>query len=467
MANAQARPKPVLRLDYCKACGRCIGACVPGCISPGTEIDAASGLVPVALHLEACNGCNLCVDACPEPYGLVTPAIAQALEAAGDRRQLQAVPPAVEDVPEVRLGLPQGQPLIVKGTHASAIGALLAGCRYFFGYPITPSTEGAELMAKVLPKLGGSFLQAVSEVAAVNMMYGCGAAGRRAMTFTSSPGFSLMLEGISYMIGAELPGVFVDVMRAGPGLGNIAPEQADLKLACRGLGHGSTHAVVLAPSTPQEMLDFTMLAFDLSFRYRNPVVILADGYLGQMTGRVNLPREIVRPGLPSWAVCGDAAHRRNLAASIEIKEVDQEQHNLRLLEKYAHMVEAEQRADLFCCEGAEVLLVACTTPARMAKGAVRSLRAEGIAAGLFRPQTIWPFPVKQLLPLLERTRRIVVVEASEGQLEDEMRLALSHAGAGAGLDIQHVRRLGGVLPSQREIVNAVRGRRPSRKVVAV
>jgi pyruvate/2-oxoacid:ferredoxin oxidoreductase alpha subunit/NAD-dependent dihydropyrimidine dehydrogenase PreA subunit len=466
MGNPQARPKPVLRLDYCKGCGRCIGACARGCITPGTEIDSASGFIPATLHLDACNGCDLCVDACPEPYGLVTAAMATALQSTRERPAAPAVRPAAEQRPDVRLSLPQGRPMMVKGTHASAIGALLAGCRHFFGYPITPSTEGAELMAKLLPVLGGSFVQAVSELAAVNMMYGCGAAGRRAMTFTSSPGFSLMLEGISYMIGAELPGVFVEVMRSGPGLGNIGPEQADLKLACRGLGHGSTHALVLAPATPQEMLDFTMLAFDLSFRYRNPVVVLADGYLGQMTGKVILPREIVQPGLPAWAVAGDAAHRRNLACSIELKELDQEAHNLRLLDKYARMAEAEARADLFCCEGAEVLLVACTTPARMAKGAVRALRAEGIAAGLFRPQTIWPFPVKQLLPLLERAKRIVVVEASEGQLEDELRLALSHAGAPSGVDIGHVRRMGGVLPSQREIVNAVRGRRPSRKVVA-
>jgi pyruvate/2-oxoacid:ferredoxin oxidoreductase alpha subunit/NAD-dependent dihydropyrimidine dehydrogenase PreA subunit len=465
---AQDRAKPVLRLDYCKGCGRCIGACAQGCITPGAEIDAASGLVPVALHLEACNACNLCVDACPEPYGLVTAAVANALAAAAARAPVQAVPPAaLVEVPDARLALAEAQPLVVKGTQASALGALLAGCRHFFGYPITPSTEGAELMAKLLPALGGSFLQAVSEVAAVNMMYGCGAAGRPAMTFTSSPGLSLMLEGISYMIGAELPGVFVDVMRAGPGLGNIGPEQADLKLACRGLGHGNTHALVLAPSTPQEMLDFTMLAFDLSFRYRNPVLILADGYLGQMTGKVKLPREVVRPGLPGWAVSGDAAHRRNLVASIELKELDQEAHNRRLVEKYARMTEAEQRADLFCCEGAEVLLVACTTPARMAKGAVRALRAEGIAAGLFRPQTVWPFPVRQLLPLLDRARRVLVVEASEGQLEDELRLALSHAGVSSGIEIRHVRRMGGVLPSQREIVNAVRGSRPSRKVVAV
>ena len=192
----------------------------------------------------------------------------------------------------------QCEPLVVKGNYAAAIGALLAGCRHFFGYPITPSTEGAELMATLLPKLQGVFLQAVSEVATVNHMYGTGSAGLRSMTFTSSPGFSLMLEGISYMIGAEVPGVFVNIMRGGPGLGNIAPEQADIKLACRGLGHGNTHALVFAPSTPQEMLDMTMRAFDLAFKYRNPVIVLGDGYLGQMTGRVDVAGG-VRPAGPS------------------------------------------------------------------------------------------------------------------------------------------------------------------------
>jgi pyruvate/2-oxoacid:ferredoxin oxidoreductase alpha subunit/NAD-dependent dihydropyrimidine dehydrogenase PreA subunit len=467
MAHVESRPKPVLRPEYCKGCGRCIEACARGSIEAGTAVQPASGLVPVTLHLETCNGCGLCVDACPEPYGLVEAVLAAELEASEYRRHSPRPSVAhAEEVPAERVALPDARPLVMKGTHAAAVGALFAGCRHFFGYPITPSTEGAELMAKLLPMLGGTFQQAPSEVATVNMMYGCGGAGRPVMTFTSSPGFSLMLEGISYMIGAEVPGVFVNVMRAGPGLGNIGPEQADVKLACRGLGHGDTHAVVLAPATPQEMLDFTMLAFELSFRYRSPVVVLADGHLGQMTGKVTLPRELVRPGLPRWAVSGDAAHRGNLISSILLKETDQEAHNLGLVEKYARIADAEQRADLFCCDDAEVLLVACTTPARMAKGAVRALRAGGIAAGLFRPQTVWPFPIRQLLPLLERTRRIVVVEASAGQLEDELRLALSHAGVSGSIDIQHVRRLGGVLPSQREILDAVRGRRSSGEEVA-
>jgi pyruvate/2-oxoacid:ferredoxin oxidoreductase alpha subunit len=294
----------------------------------------------------------------------------------------------------------------------------------------------------------------VSEVAAINMMYGTAAAGLRTMTFTSSPGFSLMLEGISYMIGAELPAVVVNVMRGGPGLGNIGPEQADIKLACRGLGHGNTQAIVLAPSTPQEMLDFTFDAFDLAFHYRNPVIVLADGYLGQMTGKVVLPAALVKPGLPSWAVWGDRAHRRNLIASILIAEADLEAFNVSLNAKYARMRAEQQRAALDRCEDAEILLVATGTPARAALGAVEELRAGGIKAGLFRPQTLWPFPIDALRGLVPRLERLVVVEASHGQLEDELRLALSHAGI-VPPAIEHVQRYGGVLPQVQEIVQSV------------
>jgi pyruvate/2-oxoacid:ferredoxin oxidoreductase alpha subunit len=308
-------------------------------------------------------------------------------------------------------------------------------------------------MARLLPRLDGTFVQAVSEVAAINMMYGAGGAGIRATTFTSSPGFSLMLEGLSYMIGAKVPGVVVNVMRGGPGLGNIGPEQSDIKLACRGLGHGNTHAIVLAPSTPQEMLDLTMAAFDLSFAYRNPVIVLPDGYLAQMTGQVSLPAEMVNPGLPAWAVAGDRAHRQNLISSYFLREVDLEAENRALVDKYARINDAEQRADLFRCDDAEVLLVACNTPARMAKGAVETLRSRGIKAGLFRPITLWPFPIRRLAPILGHAQRLVVVEASAGQLEDELRLALSHAGLVASID--HLNRYGGVLPSHDEIVTRV------------
>jgi pyruvate/2-oxoacid:ferredoxin oxidoreductase alpha subunit/NAD-dependent dihydropyrimidine dehydrogenase PreA subunit len=456
MATIRERPKPVLSPEYCKGCGRCIDSCEYHCIDVGTDINQATGYVPVLLNLERCTGCGLCFEACPEPYGL-RPAFPDrgepALPSSAPFVPRHATPP--EAVPDVCVALPESRPLVIKGMYASAIGAILAGCRHFFGYPITPSTEGAELMARLLPKLDGEFLQAISEVAAINMMYGAGAAGVRATTFTSSPGFSLMLEGLSYMVGAELPGVVVNVMRGGPGLGNIGPEQADIKLACRGLGHGNTHAIVLAPSTPQEMLELTMRAFDLSFTYRNPVVVLADGYLAQMTGKVTLPSTMTAPGVPQWAVNGRATHRQNVITSIFLSETDLEIQNHRLLDKYRRIAEREQRADLFCCDDAEILLVAANTPARMAKGAVSDLRARGIKAGLVRPVTLWPFPIFALRPLLERARRLIVVEASPGQLEDEMRLALSRADVGWTAPIENIQRYGGVLPSHDEIVARV------------
>jgi len=462
-AKTRERPKPFVLPEYCKGCGRCIEACPKHCIQLGTEINPESGLVPIIIDLAICNGCGLCYMACPEPYGLekalveLMPDVEELDRHAyfGDAKPERPQP---QPIPDTVVPLPKMEPLVTKGSYASAIGALLAGCRHFFGYPITPSTEGAELMAKLLPKLDGVFLQAVSEVATVNLMYGCGGAGLPCMTFTSSPGFSLMLEGVSYMIGAELPGVFVNVMRGGPGLGNIGPEQADIKLACRGLGHGNTHAVTLAPSSPQEMLDLTMLSFELTFKYRNPVIILADGYLGQMTGRVSLPDHMIKPGIPEWAVYGDEMHRGNLICSIQLSEPDLELHNLHLNKKYQQMIANEQRADLYHCEDAEILIVAANTPSRMAKGAVQQLREQGVRAGLFRPVTLWPFPVDYLRPLLNQVERIIVVEASNGQLEDELRLALSHAEAPNLPRIEHVRHFGGVLPQQQEIIDKVASR---------
>jgi pyruvate/2-oxoacid:ferredoxin oxidoreductase alpha subunit/NAD-dependent dihydropyrimidine dehydrogenase PreA subunit len=459
MTRVADKPKPFVVPEYCKGCARCIESCPKDCISLGTEINPATGLIPVVLDLTNCNACGLCFHACPEPFGLRPEGDAAAFEPVDPARLLGPRPfdvPVPEPFPDRTVPLPEREPLIIKGTYAAALGALLAGCRLVYGYPITPSTEGAELMARVLPELDGVFVQAVSEVATVNMMYGAGGAGERCMTFTSSPGFSLMLEGMSYLIGAEIPAVFVNIMRGGPGLGNIGPEQGDIKLACRGLGHGNTHAVVLAPATPQEMLDLTMLAFELAFAYRNPVVILGDGYLGQMTGKVRLSQTMVEPGVPEWAVFGDRSHRGNLICSFDLAEVDLEQRNLRLDEKYARMWAEEQRSDPYQCDDAEVLLVACNTPAQLAKGAVRELRDGGLKAGLFRPITLWPFPVEKLLTLLGRIRRLVIVEASSGQLEDELRLALSHAGVHAPPPISHVRRMGGILPSQREIVEHVR-----------
>jgi len=450
------RPKPFLLPQFCKGCGRCIVSCPKDCIHFADEINPETGVIPVELDLEICNGCGLCISACPEPYGLQAGPVDDELvdpETIFGPRVSDA--PVAETIPDITVKMPKVEPLVVKGTYASAIGAMLAGCRHFFGYPITPSTEGAELMAKILPQLDGVFVQAVSEVATVNMMYGCGGAGMRNMTFTSSPGFSLMLEGVSYMIGAEVPGVFVNIMRGGPGLGNIGPEQADIKLACRGLGHGNTHAIVLAPSTPQEMLDLTMLAFELSFKYRNPVVILGDGYLGQMTGKVDLPEYMIKPGLPEWAVYGDESHRANLINSIRLSEPDLEKHNIYLNKKFFNMKQNEQRSSSFFCDDADIVIVAANTPARMAKGAVQMLREKGLKVGLFRPVTLWPFPIDDFVPVVERAEKLVVVEASAGQLEDEMRLALSRKGISTLPEIRSVQRYGGILPQVDEIVSAV------------
>ena len=456
------RPVPALMPEYCKGCGRCIDACPKHLIEVDDHVTPESGMVAVHIHEEGCNGCNLCILACPEPFGLHQgdvdyewehQAIAHGEEAVAAREESPG--PVAVDIPAVALPLPAAEPLMIKGTYASAIGALLAGCRHFFGYPITPSTEGAELMAKVLPHLDGVFIQAVSEVATINHMYGCGGAGLPCMTFTSSPGFSLMLEGISYMVGAEVPGVIVNVMRGGPGLGNIGPEQSDIKIACRGPGHGNTRTISLAPADPQEMLDLTMLAFELTFKYRNPVLVLGDGYLGQVTGRVKLPAAMVKPGLPSWAVYGDHDHRRNLISSILIVEADLEAHNHRLNAKYAEMEANEQRSELFRCEDAEILYVASNTPSRMVKAAIHELRREGIKAGLFRPITLWPFPIRALEPLLDHVKRIVFVEASAGQLEDELRLAVSHADRRMP-PVHRVHRMGGILPQGPDILAAGR-----------
>lgn len=447
------RPQVVITEALCKGCGRCIEACPRHAISMGDQINQTSGLVPVVIDRSICNHCGLCVSACPEPYGLDTSAYE--LEDPKHLYGEQPARPQPDDIPARRIPLPPLQPLLLKGNHAAAIGALLAGCRHVFGYPITPSTEGAELLAKLLPQLHGTFMQACSEVATINHMYGTAGAGLPTMTFTSSPGFSLMLEGISYLIGSQLPAVIINVMRPGPGLGFIGPEQSDIKMLARGLGHGNTQAIVLAPTSPQEMLDLTMLAFELSFKYRNPVIVAADGFLGQITGRVSLPSAMIEPGLPGWAVWGDAAHQGNLNASIFMDFDELEKHNLRLCDKYELIRANEQRHLEYLADDAEILIVACNTPARIAKRAVAELRREGIKVGMFQPLTIWPFPIDALSARLPQLRQIVVVEASSGQLENELRLA-AHLADAKTPPIAHVHRMGGILPTGREIAEATR-----------
>lgn len=336
----------------------------------------------------------------------------------------------------------------VKGNEAVVIGALYAGCDVYFGYPITPASEIAHAASEYFPAVGRPFLQAECETASINMVYGAAAAGRLAMTASSGPGISLMQEGVSYMAGAELPGVIVNIQRAGPGLGNIFPEQADYNQAVKGGGHGNYHAIVLAPGNVQEMCDLTMRAFDLAFRYRNPVYVLADAVLGQMMETLRLPdAEMPRPPTAAWAVEATRETRGNLITSIYLNAATLEGINLKLEAKYqALQVEADSETHL--AEDAELLLVAYGVSSRIARSAVETLRAQGVKAGLFRPITLYPFP-REALRRAAAGRRLLVVELSNGQFRDDVAHQL---GVDAGT-VPLAHRMGGVVISVEEVVN--------------
>jgi pyruvate/2-oxoacid:ferredoxin oxidoreductase alpha subunit len=327
--------------------------------------------------------------------------------------------------------------------------ALLAGCRSFFGYPITPASEIAEAAARLFPAAGGTFLQAESEVAAIQMVYGAASAGERTMTASSGPGMSLMQEGISYLAGAELPAVIVDVTRSGPGLGNIGPEQGDYHQVVKGGGHGAYRTLVLAPASVQEMADLTLLAFDLADRYRNPTVVMADGIVGQMIEPASFSDPPPPRPEPPWAVAGTAATRRNLISSIHLDHDIQEAHERRLQEKYRRAERDEQRAAPYRAEDAEVLLVGYGVVGRILKSAVDRLRERGVAAGLFRPVTLWPFPSRDLRRCADRAGRVLVVEMSQGQMVEDVERVLG------GRDIEFLGRMGGNTPSTADVVEAI------------
>lgn len=335
----------------------------------------------------------------------------------------------------------------MKGNEALAEAAIRAGCRAYFGYPITPQNEVPEYMARHMPRVGGVFLQAESEIASINMVYGASGAGVRAMTTTSSPGFSLMTEGISYMIGSRLPCVVVNVMRGGPGLGNIAPAQGDYFQVTRGLGHGDTHGIVLAPSTVQEIVDLMPVAFELAERYRLPTVIAADGILGQMMEPVTLPDPIAPPPPPDWTTTGAAGSRR-IISSIYLAPEDLEKHVLSLMRTYQEIREREQRWESYRADDAEVLVVAYGIAARVARSAVDRVRAQGLAVGLIRPITLWPFPTSAFEGA---PRRWLVVELSAGQMVEDVRLALA-----GRAPVALYGRVGGVVPSPEEVAEAIR-----------
>lgn len=344
--------------------------------------------------------------------------------------------------------------LLMKGNEVVGEAAIQAGCYHFFGYPITPQSELVAYMAKRLPEEGGTFLQAESELAAINMVYGAASAGVRAMTSSSSPGFSLKQEGISYLAGAELPAVIVNVARGGPGLGNIQPAQSDYFQATKGGGHGDYYTPVLAPFTLQETAELTAEAFRLADVYRTPVIILTDGLLGQMMEPVSFEQcdksdqaEINK----DWALQGTEGRRApRTITSLELSAAALEQRNQALQEKFEVIKQYEQRVDVYFAEDADWFVTAYGSAARMALSAVKKARAQGINVGLIRPVTLWPFPSATFKALSKKSERVLVVEMSAGQMVEDVQLSVH-----AGVEVSFYGRTGGVIPEPEEILEVI------------
>ena len=335
---------------------------------------------------------------------------------------------------------------LCKGNVAVIKGAIQAGCSAYYGYPITPASEIAEAAALYFPEIGGTFVQAESEVASINMVYGAASAGVRVMTASSGPGLSLMQEGISYLAGSELPCVIVDVVRGGPGLGNIAPEQSDYFAMVKGGGHGNYRNLVVAPASVQEMADLTVLAFELADKYRNPAVVLTDGFIGQMIEPLELEyRQVALPEKP-WAVTGVRETRKNLINSIYLETDELEAHIGHLQEKYRQAEEEEPRHELYLADDAEILIVGYGIVSRVLRSAVEDVRRFGLRAGLFRPITLWPFPSQALLKAAERCRSVAVVELSTGQMVEDVRLALN-----GRMPVEFYGRTGGNVPQTEQV----------------
>ncbi len=347
--------------------------------------------------------------------------------------------------------------VLMKGNEALAEAAIRAGTDGYFGYPITPQSEVMEYLTAAKPweTTGMVVLQAESEVAAINMLYGGAGAGKRVMTSSSSPGISLMQEGISYIAGAELPVVLVNVVRGGPGLGTIQPSQSDYFQATKGGGHGDYHLLVLAPASVQEMADFLEEAFDLAFKYRNPVMILSDGAIGQMMEKVKFKPQRPRmkdSELPEWGTTGKTPDReRNIITSLDLDPYRQERFNRKLIEKYEKMKKEEVRYETFQCDDAEYLLVAYGTSARISQKSVQIAREQGINVGLLRPISLFPFPMEPLDKLADQVKGMLSVEMSAGQMVEDVRLSVH-----GKVRVEHYGRMGGVIPTPEEIVTVLK-----------
>ncbi|MFW6021967.1 MAG: 3-methyl-2-oxobutanoate dehydrogenase subunit VorB [Halanaerobiaceae bacterium] len=341
---------------------------------------------------------------------------------------------------------------LMKGNEAIAEAAVRAGCRYFFGYPITPQNALPEYMSWRLPEVDGVFLQAESEVAAINMVYGAAGAGARVLTSSSSPGISLKMEGISYIAGAELPCVIVNIMRAGPGLGGIQPSQSDYFQATKGGGHGDYRMTVLAPSTVQEAVDLTMDAFEIADYYRNPVMILGDGIIGQMMEPVKFKKQVDPEKLSEkeWATVGAKNRKPNIINSLYLDTEELERHNLRLQAKYDEMKEKEVRFELYKMEDAELAVVAYGTTARIAISAVDKARKQGLKVGLIRPISLYPFPESIIQETIKNIKQYLVVEMSSGQMVEDVKLAVN-----GKKPVSFYGRSGGMVPTHEEIFDVI------------
>lgn len=340
---------------------------------------------------------------------------------------------------------------LLKGNDAMAEAAIRAGVEAYFGYPITPQTELLEYMSRRLPELGRTFLQAESELAAINMVYGAACTGARVMSSSSSPGVSLMMEGLSYIAGTEVPAVLIDVMRGGPGLGNIAPSQGDYNQIVHGGGHGDYHPIVLAPSSVQEAIDLTVLAFDLADKYRAIVIVMADGSIGQMMEPAELPpMRPVRKEYPDWAVRGADGRERRILSSIYIDPVDEEVMNYRLMRHWSKIVEEEIRYKEYNLEDAEIAVIGFGTAGRVALSAVRALRSQGVKVGLFRPISLSPFPYDQIEALADKVSSMLVVEMNAGQMLDDVLRAVK-----GRIPVEFYGRMGGIMPFPDEIHDEV------------
>jgi 2-oxoisovalerate ferredoxin oxidoreductase alpha subunit len=341
---------------------------------------------------------------------------------------------------------------LIKGNTAVIIGAMYAGCDCYFGYPITPASEILHEASKYFPAVGRKFVQAESEEAAINMVYGGAAAGHRVMTASSGPGISLKQEGVSFLAGAELPCVIVDVMRAGPGLGNIGPEQGDYNQLVKGGGHGNYRNIVLAPNSVQEMCDFTMKAFELAEKWRNPVIIIADAVLGQMVEPLRFPEEAVQPEIDaSWAVCGTAETKSNLVTSIFLDFDQLEEFNYEIQKKYEKIKENEVDYEKYRTDDAEIVLVSYGISSRISKSAVDTARREGIKVGLFRPKTLFPFPENELKKIAnDNSPKFISVEMSNGQMREDIKMAIECK------NVELVNRMGGNILELDDVMDKIR-----------